>query len=439
MVDIGDLEIATFRNLATFRLGIRNPKIWNSQKGGYSSSILLSDMNQTAVMHPRFSVKSSFKGNEIDASDGRYATKAGKQKLKAPRSVTCNATTVNTAAVTPQKPTPVAASTVAPKAQPARVQVPAKKVQTPVHAVKTVQIPQKQPAKVQAQPTTRKVQVPQQQKIVAQPARAVQAAPKAVPAAQQPKQQVQAPRAQAKAAQAQSIRIKAQAAPQPKIEVQAPQCGARTVQVPQKTKVVAQPQIQQTPVSRPRHQAAPVVPQTRISIKPAQQPTVQDRNYWKGGQVVQGIAQANDPNARQKEAARQIEIQKHARRGVRQEAPEQIRHEAMTINVPASALDQDEFILELPEGVNMDNVTINVEAALDEVEEVEESAIPVPVNGRHREAFKVAPPAQKDTRDFAAIEKERAAEERAHYRSKNIVAAAAPLPAKSHRFTAKNN
>lgn len=369
-------------------------------------------------MHPRFSVKSSFKGNEIDASDGRYATKAGKQQLKAPRGLTCNGPAVNASVVPAQKPTPVAAATVPPQRAVKNVPIQAK-----AQPAKTVQVPQ------------------QQQKIVAKPARAVQAAPKGVAQVPQPKSQVKAPRAQAQAAQAQSIRVKTPVA-QPKIEVQAPQCGARTVQVPQKPKIVAQPQILRNQVSRPRHQVAPLQPQSRVPVKPAQQPTVQDRNYWKGGQVVQGIAQPNDPATRQREAAREIAIQKHARRGVRQEAPQQIRQETMTINVPASALEQDEFILELPQGVNMDNVTINVEAALDEVEEVEkieEPAIQVPVNGRHREAFKVAPPSQKDTRDFAAIEKERAAEERAHYRSKNIVASAAPLPAKSNRFAPKNN
>jgi len=58
-------------------------------------------MANQQIMQPRFSVRSSFKGNQIDASDGRYATKAGQNKLAQPSSKQCYA--ANDAAQ-PKKP-----------------------------------------------------------------------------------------------------------------------------------------------------------------------------------------------------------------------------------------------------------------------------------------------------------------------------------------------
>lgn len=226
-------------------------------------------MSQQDVFHPRFSVKSSFKGNEIDVSDGRYATKAGKQALNAPKSQTCYAG---------KTPTPV------------------------------------------SQPQARAV----------------------------------------------------------------PQQGQYPVAAGRGQRVVG----------------GGLIDATRTD------PTDQDRKYWKGKTVVAEPQRPQRPQRQQrpvrvpvqaqpidrqallKQAEREIQIQKDQCQ--RRTAPQ------YEISLPAEAMNQEEFILELPEGVDLDNVVINV-AAPTPVEEQEMINI-----RRKTDPRKLAQVPREDKRDIPA-------------------------------------
>lgn len=290
-------------------------------------------MNQSPVFNPRFSVKSSFGGNEVDVSDGRYATKAGKAKLSEPKSMTCydgvSKPKVNQPAINVQAARPMGAR--GPRLAAAELRDATRMDPTPQDRTywkgKTVV----QKTRLQVDPSTRRYVKP---------------------------------------------------------------------------------------------------------VRPQVTPAPQDRNYWKGKTVVQGTTQPNNPATLLKQAERAVHIQKINR--------QHLRNEAFTINVPASALEQDEFTLEVPEGVDIKNVEIKIEGQDAELKveeavpkDVEEPKAVVAKGGRYRRIADGVDDTARDYRQRKVVVDDRAKEEREYYKGKNIVASANRL--KVSKFAPKND